>query len=75
MSGRRDMFNILNVRMDDRTSGTPLLHHTRHASSEKRMQKELRFRHFQHLGTFCAKQQCCNPMENLGRLTGSNFCQ
>ena len=75
MSGRRDMFNILNVRMDDRTYVTPPLHHTGDPSAQEQVQKELRFRHFQHLGTFCAPQQSCNLVENLGRLTGSNFCQ
>jgi hypothetical protein len=75
MSGKRDMFNILNVRMDDRTYVTAPLHHTGDASAQEQAQKELRFRHFQHLGAFCAMQQSCIPVENLGRLTGSNFCQ
>ena len=36
MSGRRDMFNILNVRMDDRTYVTPPLHHTGDAAAKHR---------------------------------------
>ena len=69
------MFNILNVRMDDRTYVTHPLDHTGGAVARERVQKELRFRHFQHLGTFCAPQQSCILVEKLGRLTGSNFCQ
>lgn len=63
MSGKRDMFNILNAWMDDQASLTTVLHHTVGDSSRAHRQNCLRFRHFQHLEMIGAWQQYCNMSE------------
>ena len=59
MSGKRDMFNILNVQMDDWASLTDVLHHTAGDSSRSRLHNWLRFRHFHDLALIGASQQHC----------------
>jgi hypothetical protein len=46
MSGKRDMFNILNAQMDDGAFLTIVLHHTGARPSRVAVQNWLRFKHF-----------------------------
>jgi hypothetical protein len=59
MSGKRDMFNILNAQRNDWAFLTALLHHTGAVSSRLAAQIWLRIKHFHHLPSIDAVHQSC----------------
>jgi hypothetical protein len=63
MSGKREMFNILNAQINDWAFLMTLLHHTEGVASCVAAQIWLRIKHIQHLASIDAMQQSCVLVE------------
>jgi hypothetical protein len=75
MSGKRDMFKILNAWMGNQASLTTVLHHTGARASRMAAQIRLRFSHFRNLASIDAARQSCAATDLTVTLTARKACQ